>query len=76
VEARNVTTFTYRGYTVQLRRRDIFGGWAATVTDHSVTQPLFLGRQPRSRAIAKMKWFVDSLIEQQEWIDALKAEKS
>lgn len=65
-----MTTFTHRGYTVRLKRRNMFGGWTATVSDHSVAQSLFLGRQSGSKAIARMKSFVDLLVEQQAWIEA------
>jgi hypothetical protein len=71
-----MTTFTHRGYTVRLKRRNIFGGWIATVSRQSVAQSLFLGRQSGSKAISRMKSFVDLLIEQQAWIEALQPQES
>jgi hypothetical protein len=60
-----MTTFAHRGYTVRLKRRNMFGGWTATVSDHSVAHSLFLGRQSRSKAIGRVKLFVDLLVDQQ-----------
>jgi hypothetical protein len=71
-----MTTFTHRGYTVRLKRRNMFGGWTATVSDQSVAQSLFLGRQSGSKAIARMKSFVDLLVEQQAWIEAMQPKES